>query len=320
MKEIDIRSIEGFRIGNSTDSKGGTGCTVIICEEGARTGLSVLGAGPASRETELLKPTMANQEVHAVTLTGGSAYGLASADGVMEYLEENKIGFDVGLGVVPICPASAIFDLVAGDFNARPDKNMGYAAAKDSETATDELLGNKGVGTGATVGKFRGIEQCMKSGMGSYAVQIGDLKVGAIVAVNALGDIFDIDTGEQLAGMLNADKTGYENCQRAMWESVQQDKNVFKGNTTIGCVITNAKLLKDQCCKLAEMTHDGYARAIRPVHTTADGDSIYFMAKGEVEVYQDALGDLASYVMAKAINAAVRSAESAYGLKASKDL
>ena len=320
MNEISIRDIEGFRIGNATNAEGGTGCTVIICEEGAMPGLSVLGAAPASRETELLKPLMDCKAVHAVTLTGGSAYGLNATDGVLRYLEEKGIGFDVGLGVVPITPTSAIFDLVVGDFNARPTSEMGYAAAKNSETATEVPHGNIGVGTGATAGKFKGMEQCMKTGLGSYAVQVGDLKVGAIVAVNALGDIFDADSGKQLAGMTNAEQTAYENTCEAIWSSVQQDVNVFTGNTTIGCVITNAKLRKDQCCKLAEMTHDGYARVIKPVHTTADGDSIYYMAHGDVEVYQDALGDLSAYVMSKAINDAVRSAESAYGFKAACDL
>lgn len=319
MKEININEIEGFRIGHATNTEGGTGCSVIICEEGACTGLSVMGAAPASRETELLKPLMDCKAVHAVTLTGGSAYGLAAADGVIKYLEEKEIGFDVGMGVVPITPASAIFDLIVGDFKARPTKEMGYAACVDSEN-NNPGCGNVGVGTGATVGKFKGAEQCMKTGVGTYAVQIGDLKIGAIVAVNALGDIFDADSGKQIAGMVNKDHTAFEKSCEAMWDSVQQDVNVFSGNTTIGCVITNANLRKDQCCKLAEMTHDGYARVIKPVHTTADGDSIYFMAHGDVEVYQDALGDLSAYVMSKAINEAVNSAESAYGFKTAADL
>ncbi len=160
----------------------------------------------------------------------------------------------------------------------------------------------------------------MKSGLGSYAVQTGELKIGAVVAVNALGDIFDEDTGEMLAGVLNEHGTGLDNTREIMWNSVLQEKDVFSGNTTIGCVICNANLTKAQCCKLAEMTHDGYARAIRPVHTSVDGDTIFFLAAGDVEVNQDAFGDLASHVMAKAINNAVLSAESAYGFKAASDL
>ncbi len=320
MKEINIRDIEGFRIGNATDEAGGTGCTVVVCDEGAVAGVSVMGAAPASRETDLLDPRMMCQAVHGVCLTGGSAYGLAAADGVLKYFEEKGIGFDVGEGVVPVVPTSALFDLICGDFNARPDRETGYAAAQNSETATGALRGNMGAGTGSTVGKYMGIDRAMKSGLGSYALRVGELKIGAVVAVNALGDIFDVDTGEQIAGMLDETGTSFSRTDKAMWSSIQQDRNIFKGNTTIGCVITNADLVKGQCCKLAEMTHDGYARAIKPVHTSADGDTVYFMAKGEVAVYQDALGDLAAYVMAKAINDAAGSACGAYGFKAAPDL
>lgn len=322
MKEIKINEIEGFRIGNAQDEKGGTGCTVIISDKGAMAGVSVEGGGPAGRETELLNPKMACQEIYSVLLSGGSAYGLDSAGGVMKYLEERGIGFDVGMGVVPLVPASCLFDLIAGDFKARPDAEMGYAACVDSEKSSigEVPRGNAGAGTGCTIGKFMGIERLMKSGMGHYAVQQGDLKIGAIVAVNALGDVFDADTGEQIAGLLDEKKNGLANTSAAMWSSLQQDKNIFAGNTTIGCVICNAKLNKDQCHKLASMVHDGYARVIKPVHTSADGDSIYFLASGDVEVNQDALGDLAAYVMSKAINDAVRSAESAYGFVSINEL
>lgn len=331
MKEIRIDEIEGFRIGNATNIEGGTGCTVIISDHGATAGVSVLGGGPASRETNLLDPKKMVQQVHAVLLSGGSSYGLESAGGVLKYLEENGIGFDVGMGIVPIVPASCLFDLITADFKARPDAKMGYEACLDSEDKSEIMNGNIGAGTGATVGKFMGLDRLMKSGLGTYAVQIGELKIGAIVAVNALGDIFDIDTGEEIAGMLNENKDGFIDTSELMWENVETDKNVFTGNTTLGCVICNAKLTKSQCAKLAEMTHDGYARTIKPVHTSADGDSIYFLAGGRegigdssdacgVNVNQDALGDLAAYVMAKAINDAVRSARSAYGFTAACDL
>lgn len=331
MKEISITDIKGYRIGHARDAEGGTGCTVIICDKGMTAGISVEGGGPAGRETELLNPKMHCQEISAVCLSGGSAYGLDSASGVMRYLEEKNIGYDVGMGVVPLVPASCLFDLVAGDFNCRPDSDMGYAACVDSEDyegkSDKQLKGNVGAGTGCTVGKFLGLERTMKSGIGTYAVQQGDLKVGAIVAVNALGDIFDADTGKQIAGMLSEDGEGLASTREVMWNSILQQKNVFTGNTTIGAVICNARLTKAQCHKLASMTQDGYARVIRPVHTTADGDTIYFLADGNtyegqesVEVNQDALGDLASYVMAKAINDAVRSAESAYGFKAACEL
>lgn len=317
MKQININEIEGFRIGNAQDIEGGTGCTVILSETGAAAGVSVEGGGPAGRETDLLDPKMACQKVYGVVLSGGSAYGLDSAGGVMKYLEEKGIGFDVGMGVVPIVPASCLFDLIAGDFRARPDAEMGYEACINAEK-NECASGNVGAGTGCTVGKFMGVERLMKSGLGTYAVQIGELKVGAIVAVNALGDIFDADTGEQIAGLLNETKDGFAGTSKTMWESVQQEKNIFTGNTTIGAVICNAALTKDQCSKLASMVHDGYARVIRPVHTSADGDTAYFLADGNVEVNQDALGDLAAYVMSKAINDAVCSAESAYGFKAAR--
>ena len=222
--------------------------------------------------------------------------------------------------MVPIVPASCLFDLPVGDFNARPDSDMGYAACVDSETADYVPHGNLGAGTGATIGKFLYPERFLKSGLGTYAVQTGDLKVGAIVAVNALGDIYDADTGRMIAGLLNEKGDGFQSTSELMWERAQTDFDVFKGNTTIGCIITNGRLTKSQCSKLAEMAHDGYARAIRPVHTTADGDSIYFLSRGDAPVYQDALGDLAAYVMAKAINDAVRSAAGAYGIPAACDI
>lgn len=319
MKEITIENIEGFRIGNAQNKEGGSGCTVIICDEGAVGGVDVRGGGPATRETDLLAPVSTCQEVYCVLLSGGSAFGLDSAGGVMKYLEERGTGFDVGEGVVPIVPAACLYDLPAGDFSFRPDGAMGYEACVNSQANKPEK-GNYGAGTGATVGKFLGEERAMKGGLGTYAVQIGDLKVGAVVAVNCLGDVYDADTGQQIAGVLSEDGKTMESTRKIMWDSVQKPKNVFKGNTTIGCVITNGRLTKDQCCKLASMSHNGYAAAIKPVHTSADGDTIFYLSKGEVEVNADALGDLSAYVMAKAINEGIRNAESAYGFTSASDL
>lgn len=319
MKEISIEQIEGFRIGNAQNTAGGSGCTVVICEKGAAAGVDVRGGGPATRETDLLSPVNSCQKIHAVLLSGGSAFGLDAAGGVMRYLEERDIGFDVGIGCVPIVPGACLFDLIAGDPSFRPDAEMGYEACIDSETNKPKR-GNYGAGTGATIGKFMGIERLMKSGLGTYAVQIGDLKAGAVVAVNCLGDVYDADTGRQIAGILTEDRGSLDNTRRIMWETIQQDKNVFTGNTTIGCIITNACLTKDQCNKLASMSHDGYAAAIKPVHSSADGDTIFYLASGEVSVNADALGDLSAYVMAKAINEGVKNAESAYGFKAMRDL
>ena len=205
MKEIKIQELENIKIGSAENKDAATGCTVILCEQGMAAGLDVRGGGPASRETELLKPTAAAESIHAVLLSGGSAFGLDAAGGVMEYLEERNIGFDVGITKVPLVCESCLFDLMVGDHRVRPDKAMGYAACENAEKG-NYRDGNFGAGTGATVGKFYGPEFCMKSGIGSYAVQIGELQVGAIVAVNALGDIYDWKNGKKVAGLLAKDK------------------------------------------------------------------------------------------------------------------
>jgi L-aminopeptidase/D-esterase-like protein len=319
MQEITITDIENIKIGNAGNPEAGTGCTVVLCENGAPTGLDVRGGGPASRESELLKPMAAAQEIHAVLLSGGSAFGLDAAGGVMAYLEERNIGFDVGVTKVPLVCQSSLFDLVVGDYRVRPDKQMGYDACVNAEKG-NYRDGNFGAGTGATVGKLRGIDGCMKSGIGSYAVQIGALKVGAVVAVNALGDIYDWKTGKKVAGLLGEDQKTFVNTEEEVYQKYDVVENKFVENTTIGVVITNAKFSKTQLCKIAGMTHDGYARSIRPVHTTADGDSIYAMSVGEVEADQDMVGTLAAQVMSEAILRAVSSAEPAYGLPAMKSL
>ncbi|HAF60328.1 MAG TPA: P1 family peptidase [Bacillota bacterium] len=318
MKEVSITDIKGIKVGHAQDVEGGTGCTVILCEEGAYAGVDVRGGGPASRETELLKPVNLVEQIHAVMLSGGSAYGLDAASGAMQYLEENGKGFDVGIGVVPIVCGASLFDLVVGDPKCRPDKAMGYQACLNA-SSQKPAEGNVGAGTGATVGKFLGMEYMMKSGLGTYAVQMGEWIIGAIVAVNALGDVIDVDTGKRIAGILNKDKTAIYNTEACMYEEYDKNRNVFSGNTTIGCVVTNAKLTKTQANKVASIAHNGFARAIRPVHTMADGDTIFVLATGEEEVMPDAVGALAAEVMARAINRAVYMAEPAYGLKAAKD-
>lgn len=318
MKEIRITDIKGIKIGNAQDIIGGTGCTVILCENGASAGVDVRGGAPAARETELLKPVNLVEQIHAVVLSGGSAYGLDAASGVMAYLEERGVGFDTGAGVVPIVCGASLFDLAVGDSKCRPDKKMGYEACKNAETG-QYSEGNAGAGTGAAVGKFMGIAHMMKSGLGIHAVSIGALQVAAVVAVNALGDVIDIDTGRRIAGLLNEDNTELSNTEEAMYAQYSEDKNLFSGNTTIGCIVTNAKLSKTQANKIASIAHNGFARAIRPVHTMFDGDTIFVMATGEVEVMPDAVGALAAEVMARAINRAVRTAEPAFGLKAAGD-
>lgn len=310
--------MKGFQIGSAENAEAATGVTVIISEKGATAGVDVRGGGPATRETDLLKPENMVQEINAVALSGGSAFGLEAGCGIMDFLEEKGIGFDVGVGLVPIVCGASLFDLVVGDGKVRPDKEMGRRAA---ENAFKGIFaeGNHGAGTGASVGKYRGPGRMMKSGQGASAIEVGELQVGAISAVNALGDVFD-GLGKQIAGILSEDGTTLQSTSEIIKEDITRQFDIFKGNTTISCILTNGKLTKAQCTKLASIAHDGYARAIKPVHSTADGDTIFVMATGEVEVNFDALAVLATEQIASAIERAVLQAESAYGLKAAKDL
>lgn len=335
MKVININEIENIKIGNAEDTEAGTGCTVVICERGAVAGLDVRGGGPASRETELCKPTSAQGFINSVLLSGGSAFGLDAAGGVMEYLEKKNVGFDVGVTKVPLVCQSCIFDLTVGDMSVRPDKAMAIRACEAAEE-NNPYMGNYGAGTGASVGKLGGMETAMKGGLGSYAVQIGDLKVGAIVAVNACGDIYDYDTNEIIAGMLNADKSAFVNMEQVLYMMTEQAmagknmgqnttghdttmqnttmQNTTMQNTTIGVIITNAAFDKSQMNKIASMAHNGYARTINPVHTSMDGDSIYALSVGDVKADMDVVGTLAANVMGHAVCDAVMKAQDAYGL------
>ena len=320
MKEISVNDILQIKIGQMEDAENGTGCTVFVCEEGMRAGLDVRGGGPASRESELLKPLAAAQYIHSIVLAGGSAFGLGTANGVMKCLEERNIGFDVGVTKVPLVVQSDLFDLTVGSAFRRPDPEMGYAAAVHALDDPNYRDGNYGAGCGATVGKITGMDSCMKTGIGSYAVRIGDLQIGAVVALNALGDVYDWKTGKQIAGLLKEDGSGFRDTQEYMKGNIDVVGNRFAGNTTLGVVITNAEFRKPELCKIAGMAHDGFARSIRPVHTSADGDSIYAVSVGNVRADQDVAGTLAAEVVSEAITRAVNSAESAYGFPAAKDL
>lgn len=320
MQEIPITSFEQVKIGQAEDAKAGTGCTVLLLgEQGAPAGLDVRGGGPASRESELLKPMAAAGAIHAILLSGGSAFGLDAAGGVMRYLEEKGIGFDVGVTKVPLVCQSCLFDLTVGDAQVRPDAAMAYRACRNAETGNYQD-GNFGAGTGATVGKILGMERCMKSGIGSYAVQVGELKVGALVAVNALGDIYDWRNGKKVAGLLAEDHKTFLDAEQVALQKTEVVENKFVGNTTLGVILTNAGFDKAKLCKIAGMAHDGYARAIRPVHTTADGDSIYAVSVGTLAADQDVVGALGAQVMAQAILRAVQAARGAYGYPAAADL
>ena len=320
MKEISINEIGPIRIGQVENEAAGTGCTVFIYDEGMHAGLDVRGGGPASRETLLLDPITAAQRIHSIVLAGGSAYGLSAASGVMQYLREKNIGFDVGVTKVPLVVQSDLFDLTVGDANVYPDEKMGYEAARIAFEAPNYKDGNYGAGCGATVGKLCGMDRCMKTGIGSYAVQIGDLKIGAVVAVNALGDIFDWKNGKRIAGMLTPDKKAFANSPEEMHKSLEALQNKYVENTTLGVIITNAKFHKGSLCKIAGIGHDGYARSIRPVHTSLDGDSIYAVSIGDVTADREVVGLLAAEVISEAIIRAVFSAESKYGFPSANEL
>ncbi|HSH36581.1 P1 family peptidase [Schnuerera sp.] len=319
MKEIEFTDIDGIKVGHAQNLEAGTGCTVIISEEGATGGVDVRGGSPGTRETDLLDPQNLVDKIHAVMLSGGSAFGLDAASGAMKYLEERDIGFDVQVTKVPIVCSAVLFDLVVGDYKVRPNLEMGYEACVNA-TNRECPNGNIGAGTGATVGKFLGIERAMKGGLGSYAIQIGDLKVGAIVAVNALGDIIDPETGKILAGLLDEDKKKLIGTENVMTKKYSEKKNIFSGNTTIGVVATNGIFSKAEANKLASMSHNGYARTMRPAHSIFDGDTIFTMATGKIEADINVVGFLAARAMERAVVNAIKSAESAYGFKAYREL
>jgi len=320
MNVISINDVAPVHIGQAQNEAAGTGCTVFICPEGMRAGLDVRGGGPASRESQILNPLAAAQIIHGIVLSGGSAFGLGAADGVMRYLEEKGIGYDVGVTHVPLVSQSDLFDLTVGDGKIRPDAAMGYEAAKNAMENPNYKDGNYGAGTGCTVGKITGMANCMKTGIGSYAVELDGLKIGAVVAVNALGDICDWKNGKKVAGLLSEDKKSFRSTADVMGESFKVIKNRFTGNTTLAVLITNARFDKASLCKIAGMCHDGYARSIRPVHTSFDGDSIYAVSAGELEADQEVVGTIAADVISEAILKAVTSAKSAYGFPCSSDL
>ena len=317
MREIGILEVGGFRIGHAQDLEAATGLTVILCDACSPCGVDIRGGGPASRETPLLDPRAASTGIHALVLSGGSAFGLDAAGGVMRYLEERDIGFDVGITKVPLVCQSCVFDLAIGRKDIRPDTKMAYAACEAASRETVQE-GCVGVGTGCTVGKCCGADFAMKSGVGTYAVEGAGVRVGAIVGVNAMGDIFDIDTGEQIAGLRTPDGTGLRSSEEEICR--RMDENAAVTNTTIGAIVTNVSLDKAQMGKVAAMAHNGFARAIRPVHTSMDGDSIYALSVGDTVGSPDVVGTLAAYVMGKAVGRAVRAAHAMCGLPAACDL
>jgi len=292
-----ITRVQGIRVGHVTDPVGLTGCTVVLCPPGTVGSGEIRGGAPGTRETDLLRPGMLVEEVHAVLLTGGSAFGLAAADGVVRFLEERGVGFDAEVARVPIVPAAVLFDLGVGDPAARPDAGAGYQACRDASEEVPE--GSVGAGTGATVAKVRGLSRAVKGGIGTAAEEVDGLVVGALFAVNALGEIVD-DDGQVLVG--------------ARGEAGDDEVPPLFGNTTIGVVATNARLSKERAHLLALAGQDGVARAIRPSHTIWDGDAVFTLATGEVDAGQADVEELAERVVAEAIRRGVRLAQGIPGV------
>lgn len=307
-----ITDVNGIKVGHSQSEEGMTGCTAVICEKGATGGVDVRGSAPGTRETDLLKPENTVDKIHAVVLSGGSAFGLEAASGVMNYLEKNDIGFDTGIAKVPIVASAVIFDLNVGDHRIRPDCKMGYEAAK-SASSEEKRQGNVGCGMGATVGKILGPANAMKSGLGSAAVKAGNLVVSAIVAVNSFGDIFDYESAKQIAGVYDYEKKEMLNTYSIMKSQLKPAAFPMK-NTTIAAVATNAILTKAEANKLASMAHNGFARSINPVHTAFDGDTIFTMATNEISSDLSLIGTMAAEAISKSITNALISAKSCHGL------
>jgi len=322
-----ITDVMGLRVGHWTDERAATGCTVVLCGgQGAVAGVDVRGGAPGTREIALLDPACTVERVHAICLSGGSAFGLAAADGVMRYLEERGVGFETGVARVPIVPTAILFDLALGDGSVRPDAAAGYAACR---AASDGLVaeGSVGAGTGATVGKLHGLAGAMKGGLGTASRRIaGGGVVGALVAVNCFGDVVDPRTGEIVAGARRPDGKGFVDMEAALLEGGRDTRLPFT-HTTLGVVATDAPLSKAHLTRVARMAQDGLARAIRPVHTPLDGDIVFALSlpcepsESPLEVLRVAMvGAAAAQALSEAVVRAVRKARELWGVPAVSEL
>src|SRR3990172_1942935 len=323
-----ITDVRGIEVGHAQDEEALTGCTVILCRKGAVAGVDVRGGAPGTRETDLLNPINLVEKVHGIVLAGGSAFGLDAASGVMRYLEEKKIGFKAGAARVPIVPSAILYDLNLGRADVRPDSAMGAlaaASARDLTSSEPPSEGNVGAGTGASVGKMFGMKLAMKSGLGTASMDIGGgVIVGAIVAVNAFGDVVDPKSGEIIAGLRSGKvgplrigkKDSFADTLAMMKTPIGRGILGFssRANTVIGIVATNAKLTKAQATKVAQMAQDGIARTIRPAHTMLDGDVIFALSTGTKKADVSTVGAFAAEAMAQAILRAVKMAKAAGGL------
>ncbi len=316
-----LTDIPGLMVGHWTDRTAATGCTVVLCPDGATAGVDVRGSAPGTRENTLLNPVNMVQKVHAILLAGGSAYGLAAADGVMRWLEARGYGFDVGVARVPIVPGAVIFDLAVGDPLARPDAAAGYAACEAAH-AGPVAQGSVGAGTGATVGKVLGFNRATKGGVGSASRRTAaGVTVAALVVLNAYGEIVDPALGRVIAGARHPAGGGFVDTVRVMEGLAEQNWNSLAGqNTTLAVVATDAALPKVGATKVAQMAHDGLARTIRPVHTQFDGDTVFALSLGDRAADVNLIGTLAAEVLAQAVVNAVGAAEALAGIPAARDL
>ena len=304
-----ITQVAGVKVGHFTDARRPTGCTVILTRAGAVAGVDVRGAAPGTRETDLLHPGNLVDQVHAVLLAGGSAWGLDAASGVMRWLEENGVGLQVPYGLIPIVPAAVLFDLPVGDASIRPNAAAGYAACQ-AANSEPPAQGNIGAGAGALVGKLYGIHRAMKGGIGTASITVDGVTVGAIVACNALGDVVTPQRGEVIAGARTEDGKHLLNTRRAILQGDPPKHLQVGTNTTIGVVATDAILTKAQAHRIAQVSHDGLARAINPVHSMGDGDTMFALATGACgkTANMAVLCTLAAEVTARAIVRAIRAA------------
>jgi L-aminopeptidase/D-esterase-like protein len=317
-----LTDVAGVKVGHFTDTRRPTGCTVVVVEAGATCGVDVRGGAPGTRETDLLDPVNMVQQVHAIVLSGGSAFGLETAGGVMRWLEERKIGFPAGPARVPIVPAAILFDLAVGDATIRPDAAAGYAAAK-AATSGAVAEGNVGAGAGATVGKMLGFGRAMKAGIGTASVTLGGgAVVAALAAVNAAGDVVDPATGTLVAGARTESGAGLEGTMKAVLDG-RAPVGMGKGDSTVLVVVaTSIGLTKTEATKVAQMAHDGLARAVNPAHTPWDGDTVFALSTGTASVAGGLLvvGAVAADVTARAIVRGARMARGLPGLPAGADL
>ena len=321
LEVISVYDLEDFKIGHTEDEENITGCTAVICvnNENMTAGSDVRGGAPGTRNLSIIEPMNCFDSAQAVVLSGGSLFGLGAASGVEKYMEENGIGLPFVNVTLPVVVQAILFDLAIGSKDVRPDADMGYRAAANAFKGIKYPDGNVGAGIGATVGKIGAPDWMMKSGIGTYCYKRGDLYVGAVMAVNAIGDVVDPDTLEIVAGALNDELNGFRDTEKFLTENLTTE-DFFMGNTTIGTIITNAKLTNPQAHKIASWSQDGIARAVRPSHSMSDGDTMFCMATGDVEAAMNVVGTLAVKAVERAIVSAVMNAESLGGFKSRKEI